>query len=325
MKDFHLLPKVADSCSYLYVDHGRIEQDDKAIAYCTETARVPIPCASLMLLVLGPGTTITHGAIRSLAECGCLVQWAGEDGVRLYAHGIGETHSSGRLLRQARAWADSSRRLEVVRRMYRFRFDEPLPEDLSLEQIRGREGVRVRDAYAAASRATGVEWTGRSYKRDEWNSASPVNRALSAANSCLYGVCHSAILSSGYSPGLGFIHTGKMLSFVYDVADLYKTETTVPAAFAVVADGAADVESRVRRRLRDEFAVTRLLARVVADIEKLFDDRDTESVFDADPGLPGALWDPEREVEGGLNWAVDSPGGTDGRDDPGERPPKREG
>jgi CRISPR-associated protein Cas1 len=317
MQDFHLLPKVADSWSYLYLEHGNIEQEDKTIAYCTEAGRVSIPCASLMLLVLGPGTTITHAAIRSLTECGCLVQWAGQDGVRLYAHGLGETLSSARLLAQVRYWADPNLHLAVVRRMYQFRFTDHLPDEFTLEQIRGKEGVRVREAYAAASRASGVAWTGRVYQRQEWRSADPINRALSAANSCLYGVCHSAILAAGYSPALGFVHTGKMLSFVYDVADLYKTETTIPTAFAVAAEGSGDIESRVRRRLRDQFAATRLLRRIVEDLGRLFGNEGEDLAFDGDPALPGSLWAMGDSVPGGVNWAADQSGRSDGCDDPG--------
>jgi CRISPR-associated protein Cas1 len=192
--------------------------------------------------------------------------------------------------------------------MYRMRFQEPLNESLSLEQIRGREGVRVREAYAQASRYTGVEWKGRRYERSEWSRADPINRALSAANSCLYGVCHAAIISAGYSPALGFIHTGKMLSFVYDIADLYKAEITIPVAFAAVAYGVGNLETRVRYACRNAFHQDRLLDRIIPDINLALgqqhaldkDDRD----FDVDDALPGQLWDPiVGHVPGGVNSA----------------------
>src|SRR5207249_109763 len=132
---------------------------------------------------------------------------------------------------QARLWADPAQRLQVARRLYQMRFPEPWDDALTLQQLRGKEGIRVRDAYQRASRETDVPWTGRSYNRGSWSAADPVNRALSSATSCLYGVCHAAIVSAGYSPAIGFIHTGKMLSFVYDVADLYKPEIAIPIAF----------------------------------------------------------------------------------------------
>ncbi|MCZ2079099.1 MAG: type I-E CRISPR-associated endonuclease Cas1e [Bryobacterales bacterium] len=223
--DLHLLPKIRDSWSYLYVEHCRIDQEYRAIAIHDAGGKTPVPCAVLTLLMLGPGTTITHAAVRTLAENGCLVMWCGEEAVRFYAVGMGETRSSRRLIAQARQWADPASRLAVVVRMYRMRFNESVPDDLTLDQLRGREGIRVRQAYATASRETGIAWEGRSYRSTNWRSADPVNRALSCANSCLYGLCHAAIVSAGFSPTLGFIHTGKMLSFVYDIADLYKTRS----------------------------------------------------------------------------------------------------
>jgi CRISPR-associated protein Cas1 len=216
--------------SYLYVEHCRIDQEDKAIALHDKNGKTPVPCASLVMLMLGPGTSITHAAIRALADNGCLVIWSGEENVRFYAQGMGETRSARNLLRQARLCSNPDRRLQVVLRMYQHRFDEPLGGGMTLRQIRGREGIRVRESYARASRATGVPWHGRSYVSTNWAAADPVNRALSCANSCLYGICHAAIVSMGYSPALGFIHTGKMLSFVYDIADLYKADLTIPLA-----------------------------------------------------------------------------------------------
>ena len=304
-RDRHTLPKVRDSWSYLYVEHGRVEQDAKAIAVYDADGKTPVPCASLTLLMLGPGTSITHAAVRALAENGCLVLWTGEEGVRMYAQGLGETRSAHNLLRQARLWADPRRRLEVVRRLYQARFSEPLDDHLDLRQIRGLEGIRVRNAYAQASEETGVAWGGRRIEHGRWALADPVNRALSAANSCLYGVCHAAIVSVGYSPALGFIHTGKMLSFVYDIADLYKGDLTIPLAFETVAEGTHNAESRVRRACRDRFARDHLLKRIIPDIGRVLG-RDLGSApdWDTDPITPGGLWDPDSgEVPGGINYA----------------------
>lgn len=306
MKDLHLLPKVRDSLSYLYVEHCRVDQEGKAIALHDAKGKTPVPCANLTLLMLGPGTNITHAAVRVLAASGCLVVWSGEEGVRLYAEGLGETRSASHLLRQAWLATHPARRLLVVTRLYRMRFQETLDPDLTIQQIRGKEGARVRDAYAMCSRETGVPWEGRSYDRNDWKSADPVNRALSAANSCLYGVCHAAILSAGYSPGLGFIHTGKMLSFVYDVADLYKVEMTVPVAFSAVQEGTDDLEGRVRRTCRDIFHRERLLHRIIPDIDSALQISEEPAApdYDSDDALPGGLWDPVTgAVEGGVNRA----------------------
>ncbi len=305
LKDLATLPKVRDSISYLYVEHCKVEQDAKAIAFFDADGKTAVPCANLTTLMLGPGTSITHAAIKTLADNGCLVLWSGEGAVRFYSQGMGETRSARRLLKQAYLCSVPSLRLRVVRRMYEMRFASPLPEDLTLQQIRGREGVRVRTAYSQASARTGVEWSGRQYNRTEWKDSSPVNRALSSANSCLYGICHAAIVSAGYSPALGFIHTGKMLSFVYDVADLYKAELTIPLAFDLVAESEFDLESRVRHALRDRFHEQRFLARIVPDLETALDVKtdDAEVVFDYDDAAPGGLWDGGYSVvEGGVNW-----------------------
>ncbi|MEW6403512.1 MAG: type I-E CRISPR-associated endonuclease Cas1e [Chloroflexota bacterium] len=312
IQDLHILPKFRDCWSYLYVEHCVIEQQDKAIAIIDARGKVPVPCATLCLLMLGPGTKITHAAITALADNGCLVYWCGEEGVRFYAYGRGKTRNADNLMHQAKLWGDMRSRLDVVMRLYRMRFDEQLDDSLGLPQIRGKEGVRVREAYARASRETGVEWKGRSYDRGSWSDADPVNRALSAANSCLYGLCQAAILALGLSPALGFIHTGKMLSFVYDIADLYKTDVSIPVAFRSVLEGSEHLESRARRACRDVFKERQMLKKTVTDIQfalRLQPDKRTDqgSLFDSDAALPGSLWDPEAgSVEGGQNFGEQS-------------------
>jgi CRISPR-associated protein Cas1 len=317
MQDLHELPKFRDGLSHLYIEHARIDQDAKAIAFHTlehgEHVVTPVPIASLNLLMLGPGTSITHAAIRALADNDCLVLWCGEAGVRLYANGIGGTRSAAKLLRQARLAANDRTRLAVVERMYRKRLG-PLPSGLTLQQIRGKEGIRVREAYAAASRASGVPWHGRSYQRKFWQSADPVNRALSAANACLYGICHAATLATGYSPAIGFVHTGKQRSFVFDIADLYKVEITIPIAFRVAAEGESKIARRARIACRDAFRQSQLLKRIVPDIEDCLDIESphvrpvpsAQTDFDADPAAPGKLWDPTGEVDGGVDHSQDA-------------------
>lgn len=308
MKNLQLLPQLKDSLSYLYVEHSKIDQDDRTISVHDQSGRIRVPAAALTLLMLGPGTSITHAAVHVLADVGCLIVWCGEESVRLYAQGLGETRSAARTLWQAKLWADPSSRLKVAADMYRKRFSEPLPDSLNIAELRGHEGVRVRTAYHRASDEFGVPWAGREYDRKSWGSADPVNRALSAANSCLYGLCHASILSAGFSPAIGFIHTGKMLSFVYDVADLYKCDTTIPAAFEVAKEGPAQVESRVRRLLRDRFRQTQLLDRIVADIEDLLDidlsDQNAQVYDGDDDALPSGLWDPDVVVQGGVNYGA---------------------
>ena len=299
MDDLHLLPKVRDGLSSLYVEHARIDRYEKSVAFWDDSGCTPIPAASLSVLMLGPGTSVTHAAVQALADNNCLAIWAGEENVRYYASGTGGTRSAAPLLLQARLASDEKARMDVVKRMYQIRFTDTPSGLLTIEALRGMEGIRVRKAYARASEQSGVPWSGRFYDRLNWQDSDPVNRALSCANSCLYGVCHAAILATGYSPGIGFIHTGKQLSFVYDIADLYKVDVTIPLAFEVARDDPPHLERVVRHACRDRFRETKLLQRIVPDIQKVLDVKDDLSADfapDSDPAMPTELWKPEGET-----------------------------
>jgi CRISPR-associated protein Cas1 len=179
--------------------------------------------------------------------------------------------------------------------MYELRFGYRLDEELTLNQLRGMEGARMRDAYREAAHIYDVPWSGRRYDRRNWHRADPINRALSAASSCMYGVCHAAIVSGGYSPALGFMHTGKQLSFVYDIGDLYKTEITLPVAFRITAESPRNVEERVRYACRDQYRESRLLKRILDEIDALLDLEvslpEVPDQVDSDPAMPAALWE----------------------------------
>jgi len=266
MRTLHELPPFRDRWSYLYLEHGELDQQAAGLVFHNLTSFTPLPINQLSLLMLGPGTTVTHAAVHALAGNNCLLAWVGENGVRLYAHSTGGTFSARRLLTQARLVSDPILRLQVVKRMYAMRFPGENLDGRTLEQIRGMEGSRVRSSYTKLALKYSVTWDGRNYDQGNWAAASPVNRALSSANACLYGLCHAAIVSAGYSAGLGFIHTGKLLSFVYDVADLYKTEVTVPVAFRIVASHTEGIERKVRLECRQAFQDAKLMERILPDI-----------------------------------------------------------
>jgi CRISPR-associated protein Cas1 len=271
MRTLYELPRFRDRWSYLYLEMGRLDVDADGLVFHQGNSFIPVPIDQLSVVMLGPGSTVTHAAVKSLSRNNCLLAWTGQDGVRLYAASTGGTYSARRLIRQAKLASDETKRLEVAWRMYRFRFKEAIPTVVSLESIRGMEGIRVRQAYAEASRQYGIEWKGRRYDQNDWNKGDEINRALSAANACLYGLCHAGILTAGYSPGLGFIHAGKMLSFVYDIADLYKTELIVPTAFKVAAERPADLERTVRMECRKKFHEFKLMERLLPDIAEVLD------------------------------------------------------
>jgi CRISP-associated protein Cas1 len=269
MSDKHEIPRFDDRWSYLYLERGRLDCTASSLRFINAGGESQIPIDQTSTLFLGPGSSVTAAAMKLLARNNCLLCFSGEDGQRLYAHSTGGTHSARRLLHQAELYANSKTRLAVARRMLNRRFDEPLPANLTLQQMRGREGQRVQDIYQQHARRTGIPWQGRRYDQTNWDHADPVNRALSAANALLYGLCHAAILSAGYSAAIGFIHTGKQLSFVYDVADFYKAETTIPLAFDVVQAGRHEIEKRTRTLCRQYFFAARLTERILPDIAEV--------------------------------------------------------
>lgn len=291
------LPRFGDRISYLYVQHARIEQDERAIAIHEPDGTTQVPIAALAVLMLGPGTTLTHAAVKTLAENNCLVLWTGENAVRFYAQGFGGARHARNIQHQARLVSNELTRLQVVIRMYCHRFSNPVPGNVTVQQLRGMEGIRVRQSYADAAKAAGIEWHGRSYDRTNWNGADPVNRALSAGNSCLYGLAAAAILSAGYSPALGFIHVGKQLSFVYDIADLYKAEHIIPMAFRVAARNPPEIERVVRLECRKIFAEARLMDKILPDLAGLLKVKEQELDAEGDPyaedaAEPAAWWTP---------------------------------
>lgn len=299
-KDLHELPKLRDSISYLYFEHAVIEQEDSSIVMIRADGRIPVPVSSLTCLLLGPGTSITHAAIRACADNGCMIVWCGENVGKFYAFGMGETRSGSNLLLQARLCMDEQAHLAVVRRMYEIRFPKLPTKDLSLQQIRGMEGIRVKQTYKTYAKQTGVKWNARSYKQTDWDEADDINKALSTANAILYSVCQAAIVSLGFSPGLGFVHTGKQLSFVYDIADLYKTETSIPAAFEAVQQSGGDWEQKLRLNMRQRTAKAGIMKRIADDIAWFFDVPLQEESLNREDA--GKLWDMEESLPGGKNY-----------------------
>lgn len=263
------LPQVKDRISFLYIERCLISRQDGAITVTDVRGTVHVPAASLSVLMLGPGTNISHRAMELIGTTGTSVIWVGERGVRYYAHGMPLTHSSRLLIRQAELVSNSRSRISVARNMYKLRFPNEDVSALTMQQLRGREGARIRSIYRKSSKETGVPWHGREYDPNDFSGGSAVNMALSAAHSCLYGVIHSVIVAIGCSPGLGFVHAGHERSFVYDIADLYKGDITIPIAFSVAAENPDDIGAVTRHRVRDAIADGQILKKSVADIRSL--------------------------------------------------------
>ncbi|HOC44469.1 MAG TPA: type I-E CRISPR-associated endonuclease Cas1e [Thermoanaerobaculales bacterium] len=257
--------------SFVFVEKGRVDVLDGAFVVVDEVHGVQthVPVGTVATIMLEPGSRISHAAAALAARVGCLLLWVGEGGVRLYAAGQPGGARSDKLLYQARLALDDTLRLRVVRRMYEVRFGGPAPARRSIEQLRGIEGARVRKMYHHLAQRHGLKWNARRYDTEEWSSADLLNRCLSVATACLYGVTEAAVLAAGYAPAIGFIHWGKPLSFVYDIADLFKFETVVPEAFAAAKTGSDEPEREVRYRCRDTFREVNLLGRIIPAIEEV--------------------------------------------------------
>lgn len=254
----------------MFLEKGQVDVLDGAfVVIDVRGTHTHIPLGGVACIMLEPGIRISHAACALAARVGTLLVWVGEAGVRLYSAGQPGGARSDKLLYQAKLALDDDLRLKVVRRMYALRFGEEPPQRRSVEQLRGIEGARVREIYKRLAAQHGLKWERRDYDPANWDASDLPNRCLSAATASLYGVTEAAVLAAGYAPAIGFIHTGKPLSFVYDVADLYKFDTVVPVAFKVAAKAPVQPEREVRLQCRDIFRKTRLLEKIIPGIEDM--------------------------------------------------------
>lgn len=264
-----------DRASLVFVERAQLDvQDGAFVAVNSDGTRTQIPVGGLAGIMLEPGARISHAAVALAARVGTLITWVGEAGVRLYSAGQPGGARADRLLWQASIALNENARLRVVRRMYAMRFGEDAPSRRSINQLRGIEGVRVRESYALLAQQYGVSWKRRSYDVADWETGDIPNRCLSAATACLHGLTEAAVLAAGYAPAIGFLHTGKPLSFVYDIADLWKLQTVVPEAFRIAgqaAKGKLDMapDRAVRLACRDAFRRSGLLSRIIPQIEEV--------------------------------------------------------
>lgn len=265
------LAPAKDRWTPLYLEHGRIEVDDSSIKWIgADNTVFRIPAATLSALMLGPGTTITHAAIKACADCNTPVCWVGGQGMRFYAFGAAPTHDNARARHQAKIHAAKKKREIVARRMFRMRFGkETNVDEHSIKTLMGMEGMRVKALYDEMGDRFGVTWKGRNYNKGNWNLADNINKAVSAANSSLYALTTAVVSSMGYLPQLGFIHSAGTLPFVYDIADLYKHETTLVAAFQTLGANPEADEKAVLTALKIVLEEEKILRRMPLDIEKL--------------------------------------------------------
>ena len=282
--ELRALPQIRDRMTFLYLEHCQLNRQDGAITIINEKGAVHVPAAGISVLLLGPGTSVTHRAMELISDTGVSTVWVGEQGVRCYAAGRSLTHKSTLLMRQAELVSNTRLHVQVARKMYQLRFPDEDVSHLTMQQLRGREGSRIRSVYREASRTWNIPWNGRVYRPEDFEAGDDVNKALSAG----HALAHAVIAALGCSPGLGFVHVGHELSFVYDIADLYKAEITIPLAFELAAAHADDIAAAMRRRVRDAMKDAGLLERMVRDIRDLLN---TGSEEDVDAPNVVYLWD----------------------------------
>lgn len=267
------LSMARDRWTPLYLEHGRLEVDDSSVKWISSQKLVcRIPVATVSALILGPGTTITHAAIKACADSNTPVLWMGEEGMRFYAAGLQPNHDNSMARKHATAWANPKQREAIARRMFRFRFEDGEVDSATIQQLRGMEGRRVKVEYAKLGAEYGVTWKGRDYNAQKWDLADGINKALSAANASLYALTAAVCHSMGFIPQLGFVHDAGTLPFIYDMADLYKHETSWPAAFQAISQDPRDDGTLARKLLKQRVEETKLLQRMPRDLLKLLDD-----------------------------------------------------
>ncbi|PUA30073.1 MAG: subtype I-E CRISPR-associated endonuclease Cas1 [Cellvibrio sp. 79] len=298
MSDIPPLPlkpiPMKDRISMIFIQYGQVDVLDGAFVVIDQTGvRTHIPVGSVACLMLEPGTRVSHAAIKLASTVGTLLVWVGEAGVRLYASGQPGGARADRLLYQAKLALDDNLRLKVVRKMYALRFNEEPPQRRSIDQLRGIEGARVREIYRLLAKQYGIQWNGRKYDVRDWEKGDVVNQCLSAATSCLYGITEAAVLAAGYAPAIGFIHTGKPLSFVYDIADIFKFDSVVPLAFRIAAKKPLHPDREVRLACRDLFRSSHILEKIIPTIEDILAAGEIKPPEIPDESVPPAIPNPE--------------------------------
>ena len=265
------LPQIKDKYPFVYLERGRLEIDDSSVKWIDcEANVVRLPIATINCLLLGPGTTVTHEAVKVMSQSNCGLCWVGEDSLLFFAGGLSPTSDSRNMREQLKLASDPKKSLEVARRMFARRFPGIDLSGKSLKEMMGMEGSRVRALYESKAQQYGVGWKGRSYSPGKFELSDGTNKILTTCNAALYGILSSVVHSLGYTPHVGFIHSGSPLPFIYDLADLYKEDLCIDLAFSLTLDMLGDYDrQRVSSAFRQRVIATDLLGQSAQDIEEI--------------------------------------------------------
>ena len=268
----------ADRHGLIYLERGALSVEDGCLRFIAAGSDLVvagdyrIPHQSISLVLIGPGSTVSHDALRLLARHGTALSAIGEDGVRFYTAQPLMPDSSALARSQARAWADAKgERMAVARRMYAWRLGEVLPHrDIAV--LRGIEGARVKEIYLLTAEHVGIRWNGRHYDRADPLAADLPNQALNHAASAVEAAAAVAVAATGTIPQLGFIHEDSGQSFILDIADLFRDGLTVPCAFKAALAAQKRVGDSIERltrrsvgeRLRRDSVIPAMIDRIKA-------------------------------------------------------------
>ena len=297
-KSKHLLTRTEDRISFLYIEMAKVVQTDYSVEIVAGNTRTEIPITTINCLILGPGVTITHRAVANIANAGCSICWMGELGCTFYTYGEPATNSAKNLLHQMQVHEHKQSHIDVVHRMYNIRYPDKHWKSKTLEQLRGLEGLTVKECYTKCAEKYGVTWNGRTYKDDDFDNSDTVNQYITSLNHMLYSIIQAAIVTMGYSPHIGYIHTGKLNAFTFDVADLYKESITIPLAFELASQGSYN-RRKALSALRDSIIKYKLMKRIPRDIHEIMRDNSSNSSIEAEL----LLWDGKNFVNARKNYS----------------------
>jgi CRISPR-associated protein Cas1 len=288
----------ADRHGLLWLGRGHLSVDAGSLRFVTAgdedwpRGDHSIPFQMISCILMQPGTTVSHDALRLLARHGTGLLAVGEGGVRLYASMPFGPGDSQRARKQVQAWADERKRSKIVRRMYAWRLGEVLP-DSEIAVLRGIEGARAKQMYSNLAQRFGIPWSGRRYDRQNPEQNDLVNQAINHAASAVEGAAMVAVAVAGAIPSLGFIHEDSGHAFTLDIADLFRDEITLPVAFGAVRGAdLRTIERAVRKLAATTFRKQQVIARMIDRIKELFDADDGGGHAKrggADPGVPGVV------------------------------------
>jgi len=265
------LPQVKDKYPFIYLERGRLEIDDSSIMWIdSERNVVRLPVATINTILLGPGTSVTHEAVKIAAASNCSICWVGEDSLLFYAVGVLSTANTRNLIRQMKFAADSKKSLKIARKMFALRFSKAELKGKTLKEMMGMEGYRIRKIYQEKAQHYGVGWKGRKFTPGRMELSDVTNQVLTSTNAALYGILCSVVNAMGYSPHIGFIHSGSPLPFIYDLSDLYKEYLTIDLAFALSKEMAGIYNKHiVSEAFRKRVIEINLLSQIPKDIDNL--------------------------------------------------------